>query len=374
MKNSVFPARPVMIGSEIYRNSRYGEGHPLSIERVTPVMDLTFLLGWADSQVFVDSPCATPEMISRYHDEDYVAAVQHAEKYQSVPEYFRDRYNLGTHGNPIFPEVYTRPATAAGASILAGKMLSEQTEGIIYSIGGGTHHAQKAKASGFCFFNDIVLGILEMLDNGIERVLYVDLDAHHGDGVQDAFVDDDRVFTISIHEEGRWPRTGDLTDRSSGAARNLPVPKGFNDSELNEIILKAILPLGLRFRPEAIVIQMGCDGLADDPQSKLELSNLALWKALKHLTQLASRVLVVGGGGYNPWATARAWSGVWATLNNIDPVINLPLEATDVLKSLTWKHSRGRNPPQHWYYSIADKPNCGIVRDAILTIIEEVLK
>ena len=214
----------------------------------------------------------------------------------------------------------------------------------------------------------------EMLDNGIERVIYVDLDAHHGDGVQDAFVDDDRVFTISIHEEGRWPRTGDLMDRASGAARNLPVPKGFNDSELNEIILKAILPLGLKFRPEAIVIQAGCDGLADDPQSKLELSNLALWKALKNLTQLAPRVLVVGGGGYNPWATARAWSGVWATLNNIDPVIDLPLEATDVLKSLTWKHSRGRNPPERWYSSIADKPNCGIVRDEIFTIIEEVLK
>ena len=374
MKVCSFPAKPIMIGSEIYRNSRYGEGHPLSIERVTPVMDLTFALGWANESVFIDSPIATFDMLTRFHDKKYVSAVIEAEKFQDVSDDIRELYNLGAGGNPIFPEVFTRPATAVGGAILAGQMLSENERGIIHSIAGGTHHAQKSKAYGFCFFNDVVLGILTMLDNGLERVLYVDLDAHHGDGVQDAFKDDHRVFTISIHEKDRWPRTGNLKDRASGFARNLPVPARFNDAELEAIISKAVVPLGLEFDPEAVVIQSGCDALSDDPQSKLELSNLALWNAVRRIVKLAPRVLVVGGGGYNPWATARAWSGVWATLNDINPNIDLPLEGVDILKSLTWNHSKGRNPPEHWFYTIADEANFGVVRDEISIAIEEVLK
>ena len=374
MKVCSFPSKPIMIGSEIYRNSRYGVGHPLSIERVTPVMDLTFALGWANESVFITSPIATFDMLTRYHDKKYVAAVIEAEKFQDVNDDIREQYNLGAGGNPIFPEVFTRPATAVGGTILAGQMLSGNERGIIHSIAGGTHHAQKSKAYGFCFFNDVVLGILTMLDNGLERVLYVDLDAHHGDGVQDAFKDDQRVFTISIHEKDRWPRTGNLKDRASGFARNLPVPAGFNDAELEAIISNAVVPLGLEFDPEAVVIQSGCDALSDDPQSKLELSNLALWNAVGQIVKLAPRVLVVGGGGYNPWATARAWSGIWATLNNINPNIDLPLEGVNILKSLTWNHSKGRNPPKHWFYTIADEANFGVVRDEISIAIEEVLK
>ena len=374
MKVCSFPSKPIMIGSEIYRNSRYGSGHPLSIERVTPVMDLTFALGWANESVFINSPIATFDMLTRFHDKKYVSAVIEAEKSQEVSDDIRELYNLGAGGNPIFPEVFTRPATAVGGAILAGKLLSENERGVIHSIAGGTHHAQKSKAYGFCFFNDVVLGILTMLDNGLERVLYVDLDAHHGDGVQDAFKDDQRVFTISIHEKDRWPRTGNLKDRASGFARNLPVPAGFNDAELEAIISNAVVPLGLEFDPEAVVIQSGCDALSDDPQSKLELSNLALWAAVGRIVKLAPRVLVVGGGGYNPWAAARAWSGIWATLNNINPNINLPLEGVNILKSLTWNHSKGRNPPKHWFCTIADKANFGVVRDEISIAIEEVLK
>ena len=374
MKVCSFPSKPIMIGSEIYRNSRYGSGHPLSIERVTPVMDLTFALGWANESVFITSPIATFDMLTRYHDKKYVAAVIEAEKSQNVNDDVRELYNLGVGGNPIFPEVFTRPATAVGGAILAGKLLSENERGVIHSIAGGTHHAQKSKAYGFCFFNDVVLGILTMLDNGLERVLYVDLDAHHGDGVQDAFKNDDRVFTISIHEKDRWPRTGNLKDRASGFARNLPVPAGFNDAELEAIIVNAVVPLGLEFDPEAVVIQSGCDALSDDPQSKLELSNLGLWNAVDRIVKLAPRVLVVGGGGYNPWATARAWSGVWAILNNINPNVDLPAEAINILKSLTWHHSKGRNPPKHWFYTIADKPNFGMIREEVTIAIEEVLK
>src|SRR5581483_7506323 len=139
------------------------------------------------------------------------------------------------------------------------------------------------------------------------------------DGVQDAFAGDPRVLMISIHEEGRWPRTGALADRAGGSARNLPVPSGLNDSELAWLVGRAVLPLARGFAPEVVVLQCGADALADDPMSRLELSNRALWAAVAALRDVAPRLLALGGGGYNPWAVARCWAGVWAVLAGIDP-------------------------------------------------------
>ena len=131
-----------MIGSEIYRSSRYGQHHPLSIHRVTPVMDLTRALGWLDDAVFVESPIATPEMLTRFHDPHYVAAIQQAERDGRVSETVKERYNIGRNGNPIFPEIFSRPAMACGASILAARALAGVERGVIHSLAGGTHHGR----------------------------------------------------------------------------------------------------------------------------------------------------------------------------------------------------------------------------------------
>ncbi len=374
MPATAFPDHPIMIGGEIYRVSRYGTRHPLSIHRVTPVMDLARALGWLDDARYLESPVATPEMLARFHDPAYIAAVEAAERDGRVSDTVKERFNIGRNGNPIFPEVFSRPATACGASIHAARLLASVDRGIIHSLAGGTHHGRPAMAYGFCFFNDPVLAILEMLDAGLERVLYVDLDAHHGDGVQDAFHHEERVLTISIHELDRWPRTGPLADRAGGMARNLPVPAGFNDSELDLIITEAVLPLGAAFRPDAVVIQSGCDGLDDDPQSKLGLSNGALARAVEHVAGLAPRVLVTGGGGYNPWAVARAWTLIWGRLNGLRAPSALSFAAETVLRALEWNHSRGRNPPEHWFSSLLDPPNWGPIRPEIRNVIAEVTK
>lgn len=368
-----FPRRPILIANEIYRHSVYGQRHPLSIQRVTPVLDIARALGWLASDQYLDCCQAGPEQLSRFHDTDYIAAVVEAERTRHVPEHVRDRYNIGRNGNPVFAEIFRRPATSSGASILAGSLLAGVERGVIHSLAGGTHHGRRAMAWGFCFFNDPVLGILAMLDRGLDRVAYVDLDAHHGDGVQDAFHHDDRVLTISIHEDGRWPRTGAVDDRAGGAARNLPVPRGTNDSEFELLIERAVVPLVDRFFPDALVIQTGADGLADDPQAKLELSNRALWRAVERLVPCAPRVLVVGGGGYNPWSVARAWTGIWAVLNGIDPDVPTQGAAEAVLRGLVWNHSKGRNPPEHWFTTLADRPNPGPVREEIHRLAEAVL-
>lgn len=368
-----FPARPVMVGNEIYRHSVYGQRHPLSIQRVTPALDIARAQGWLDDACYLECRHAEPAQLHRFHDPDYVAAVVEAERTRNVPEAVRERYNIGRNGNPVFAEIFRRPATSSGASILAGAALAQVERGLIHSLAGGTHHGRRDMAWGFCFFNDPVLGILAMLDHGLERVAYVDLDAHHGDGVQDAFHDDHRVLTVSIHEDGRWPKTGALTDRAGGTARNLPAPPGLNDSEFGLLVGSAVVPLVQRFFPDALVIQTGADGLADDPQAKLELSNRALWDAVAALIPTAPRVLVVGGGGYNPWSVARAWAGIWATVNGIDPSGPIAPSTERVLRDLTWNHSRGRNPPEHWFTTLADRPNPGAVRDSIHRIVDAVL-
>ncbi len=367
---------PVMIGSEIYRSSSYGSRHPLAIPRVSTVIDLCRALSWLPEERYIDSPRANAAELARFHDPDYVAAVQQVELRQQADAEQKQRYNLGVAGNPIYPEVFRRPATAAGASLLAGKLL--RRGGIVHSPAGGTHHARADRASGFCYFNDPVLAVLSLLDNGCGRVFYLDVDAHHGDGVQLAFEQEPRVFTLSIHENGRWPMKpedpfGSLQDRGGGQARNLPVPPGFNDSEMAYLLEAAVLPLIEAFEPDALVLQCGCDGLEDDPLSRLGLSNLALWRVVRAVRRLAPRLLVLGGGGYNPWAVGRCWTGVWAQLNDQPVPDRLPPEAEEVLRGLSWRHSKGRNPPGAWFTTLADQPRVGPVREEVRRLAHAVL-
>ncbi|NNG03348.1 MAG: acetoin utilization protein AcuC [Inquilinus sp.] len=364
-------AHPLLIGSEIYRTSSYGRKHPLAIPRVSTAIDLSRAMGWLPDGQYLDSPTATPDQLARFHDPDYIRAVRDAERDQRLDPERRARYHLGKIDNPIFAEIFGRPATAAGGSILAAEVLAEG--GIVYSPAGGTHHGRADRASGFCYFNDPVLGILALLDQGLERIYYVDVDAHHGDGVEDAFATDDRVLTVSVHEGGRWPYTGAVEDRAGGMARNLPVPEGFNDSEMDAILERVLLPLGRTFRPQAVVLQCGADGLADDPLSRLALSNRALWRVVAALRDLAPRCLVLGGGGYNPWTVGRCWAGVWAVLNGIDPPETAPA-AEPVLRALSWHRAAGRHPPEPWLTTIADRPRPGPVRDAVIAVIDSTLR
>jgi acetoin utilization protein AcuC len=343
----VVMSRPLFIGSEIYRNSTYGKGHPLAVPRVSTTIDLCRALGWLPDAVYREAPMATVAQVTRFHDPAYVAALAHAEATQRVSEEDKVRHFIG----------------AAGGVLLAAQLTAGG--GIVYSPGGGTHHGRADRASGFCYLNDPVLGILSWLDQGISPVAYVDIDAHHGDGVQDAFAGDARVMTISVHEEGRWPRTGAAEDRAGGSARNFPVPAGFNDSEMRALLMGAILPCVRALKPAAIFLQCGADALDEDPLSKLSLSNNAHWSVVSALRGIAPRMIVTGGGGYNPWTVARCWAGVWATLNDYDIPGSLPAAAQAVLRPLVYNRAAGRNPPEHWFTTLRDTPREGMVRPEI---------
>jgi len=360
---------PRLIGSEIYRRSSYGGRHPLAIPRVSLMLDLVRALGWVSDGAYVEASPASAAELARFHDAAYIAAVERAERDQRVDAVVSERHHIGRAGNPVYPEVFSRPATACGATLAAVDMLlsGPDAPAVVHSPAGGTHHGRRDRAAGFCYFNDPVLGILHLLDRGLSRVLYLDLDAHHGDGVQDAFRDEPRVLTISIHERDRWPYTGGLADQGP-SWRNLPVPPGFHDSELAFLIDEAVVPLGEAFAPEVVVIQTGADGLADDPMSKLALSNRALWRVVARLRTLAPRVLVLGGGGYNPWAVARCWAGIRGMVAGFEIPERLPEPAERLLRAVEWRHRLARNPQAHWFTALADPPNEGAVRAEIPAI------
>ena len=355
---------PLFFGSEIYRGSSYGGHHPLRVPRVSTVMDLSRALGWLPAAQYRTSPRAKPAALTLWHDPDYVAALQAAEARQWVSDETRATYGLGTGSNPVFPEIYRRPATAAGASMLAAELLRDG--GVIYHPAGGTHHGMPARASGFCYLNDPVLGMLRLRRLGVGRIAYVDIDAHHPDGVEHAFAADPETLLISVHEERRWPFTGALTDRGVGNVFNLPVPRGLNDSEMRLIAEALILPLVAGFRAEAIVLQCGADAVEEDPLSRLTLSNNAHWEIVAALRPLAPRYLVTGGGGYNPWSVGRLWTGVWATLAGHEIPERLDGAAEAVLRALRFEgNSRGRNPPEAWFTTLRDPRREGPIRDEI---------
>ncbi len=366
------PARPLYIGSEIYRHSSYGPKHPLAVPRVSVCTDLCRALGWLPDAVYRDAPMASEAALARFHDPAYLAALRRAEATQAVTAEDRGRYRLGAEGNAIYPEMYRRPAISAGGVLLAAKLTAEG--GIVHCPGGGTHHGRRDRASGFCFVNDPVLGLLAWLDRGLERIVYLDIDAHHGDGVQDAFHADPRVFTISLHEAGRWPFSGTAEDRAGGAARNFPVPEGCNDSEFRLLLEAAVLPLIAAFRPQAIMVQAGADALAEDPLARLALSNNAHVTAVQAAMGLAPRLVVLGGGGYNPWTVGRCWAGIWGALNGFVPPDRLPPEAEAVLRALRFDRAAGRAPPEHWFTTLRDAPREGPVRPGIERLAARALK
>jgi acetoin utilization protein AcuC len=355
---------PIFIGARIYRGSSYGAHHPLSIPRVPTVMDLCRDLGWLPPERYRTSPCAKPAALTGFHTDAYIDALQQAEATQRADL----TYDLGTLSNPVFPEVYRRPATAAGGGLLAADHV--RNGGVAYNPGGGTHHGLPDRANGFCYINEPVLTIQRLLAMGLKRIAYIDIDAHHCDGVAVAFDGSAQVQMISIHEDRRWPFTGGLDDTAGGAAINIPVPRGFNDTEFDLILNEVILPAVGQQRPDAIYLQCGADAVTEDPLSRLTLSNRCHVQAVDALRSLAPRLIVSGGGGYNPWSVGRAWTCVWATLAGYEIPDHLPDTASDILRGLHW--TRKAQPSKALLTTLLDPPRHGVVSDQVRHAVDTV--
>ena len=350
--------RPLFIGSDTFGRAAFGGNHPLNFVRHSAVVDLARIMGWLSDDDFRTIMPANAEQLARFHDRAYIRALQYADSAGRVEADVRNRYQIGTFENPLFPGVYERAATTVGGSILAAELALEGH--VTFHPSGGTHHGRTDRACGFCYFNDPVFAILTFLDAGLERVLYVDLDAHHGDGVEYAFFDDERVVTLSVHEEQRWPYSGSSSYPDSGAY-NFLAPQGFNDTELEYLLHNAVLPIAAAFQPEALVLCCGADSLAGDPLSKMQLSNVSLWAAVERLLAPGHPTVIVGGGGYNPWTVARYWAGMWGRISGHAIPAELPDAAIELLGEMHCDLVDAEDVDSSWLCTMSDSPYPGPV-------------
>ena len=360
---------PVFVGSEAFRRPAFGDHHPLKIIRHSAVMDLARILGWLSDENFRACEPATVEQLLEFHDRAYLKALKHAEKTGRVEREVRELYQIGTLENPLFEGLFDRAARTVGGSILAAELALQGHT--VFHPSGGTHHGRADRACGFCYFNDPVFAVKTFLDAGIEHVFYVDLDAHHGDGVEIAFFDEQRVTTLSIHEDYRWPYSGS-TSYPEHKAYNVPVPKGFNDTELDYVVQHAVLPLAARGGSQALVICCGADCLAGDPLSTMMLSNVALWDAVDQLLALELPTVIVGGGGYNPWTVTRYWAGLWGRISGQDIPGVLPEAAVDLLQGMECDLVDEEDVDPAWHTTLADAPNPGPVRDSVKSLADSI--
>lgn len=355
-------SQPVLIGNQVYACSGFGSEHPLAMPKTAPTIALIKLFDWFDPASYIECREAIPRRIKEFHDPDYVDAAFDAETSQTVSKHVRLQYGLGSPDNPIFPNVIHRAAVACGAALTAADYIAKGIS--VYSPLGGAHHAEPARASGFGYFNDIVLGILKLQDAGFERIAYVDLDAHHGNAVEDAFSFNRNVLTISIHQENCWPYTGVESDPGYGVI-NIPVPAGFNDTELSFLMNEVVIQKMDDFRPDVIVVQAGSDSLEADLMMDLGLSNGAYFNAIKSLRDRVDRIWITGGGGYNPWAVVPCWAGIWCVLNDKNYTVPLPAGAAKTVSDIIRRWPTVCEPPPDWLSSLLDTPRPGPIRDIL---------
>ena len=359
-------AAPFFVGNEIFRQPAFGANHPLNLVRHAAVVDLLRLLGWLDETQFRECRPATVDQLLEFHTRAYVRALQYADATGTVDPDVRERFQVGTLENPLFPGLFARASMTVGGSILSAQLACRGH--VVFHPSGGTHHGRADRASGFCYFNDPVFAILTLLREGRERVVYIDFDAHHGDGVEDAFLEEERVVTISIHEAERWPFSG-THSRPGQGAWNMAVPHGINDSEFELVVAEFVMPLVASSGADALVLCCGADCLAGDPLSKMELSNVALWDAVDGLIGMGLPTVILGGGGYNPWTLTRYWAGMWGRICRREFPERLPEAATDYLSAMECDLIDEDEVQDAWLTTLADSPNRGPVRDAIRSLL-----
>jgi len=304
----------------------FGPNHAFHPIRQELTIDLVTRAGLVDQAHIVPPRPATDEELLLFHRREYVEVVKAAGN--ATPRIALPSHGLGTGDNPAFLRMHEAAAVRVGATLDAVRRVVENEAEHCANFGGGLHHALRDKASGFCIYNDIGVAIAYLRKELDCKVAYIDLDAHHGDGVQWGFYDDPDVLTISIHESGRYlfPGTGDVDEigegHGKGACINIPLlPHTDGESWLE--CLEAVVPEALdAFRPDIVISQHGCDAHRLDPLTHLAVSTEAMERAATLIHRLAhehsgGRWVALGGGGYAHWQVVpRAWGLVWATLTD----------------------------------------------------------
>lgn len=263
------------------------------------------------------------ELLYLFHDPDYIRLLKKADQGD-----FDDGMlfaGLGSGDNPVFRGMYQFSLLVSGATRQGALLVAENQAHMAFNPVGGLHHAGKDQASGFCYVNDIAIAVHELLKRGL-RIACIDIDVHHGNGVQDAFYDTDRVLTVSIHESGEtiYPGTGFENEIGTGSGKgfnvNIPLAVG-SDDEVHSYAFEAVVPpLVEKFKPDIVFAQIGADTHKDDPLGHLNLTSRGYKRAVAIINSFSPRLVVTGGGGYNVHKAASLWTLAWSVLTGLKPI------------------------------------------------------
>lgn len=332
MKKAVFVYSPEQLGY------KFSESHPFNHKRLTLTMDLLKKINALNEDHIIPARIATDEEIALAHDIKYIEVVKQAGMGLLTPEQTA-HYGIGTEDTPIFPHMHEASSILVGGTLQAVDAVMQGKSRHALNLGGGLHHGFFSKASGFCIYNDSSVAIRYLRQKYNVRVLYVDTDAHHGDGVQWAFYDDPNVCTLSIHETGRYlfPGTGNITERGSGKGYgttfNFPVDAFTEDDSFLMIYENALKEIFEYFKPDVVFTQNGADAHYLDPLTHL-CGTMKIYQEIPKLVHKLAheycdgRWIAVGGGGYDIWRVVpRAWSYIWTEMNDLPaPSGSLPKE------------------------------------------------
>ncbi|KAE8210751.1 hypothetical protein CF327_g5422 [Tilletia walkeri] len=305
----------------------YGERHPMKPARLTLTNRLVMGYGLHNYMDVYTPRTATRPEIEAFHDSDYIEFLSTVTPTTPVSSAF-NRYNFADDC-PVFDGMYDFCCSYSGASLAGARKLTAGATDIAINWSGGLHHAKKSEASGFCYVNDIVLAILELLKYH-PRVLYIDIDIHHGDGVQEAFYNSNRVLTVSFHKYGNdfFPCTGALSEIGTGLGKhfslNVPLQDGIDDASYVWLFKSVMEPIITTFRPQSIVLQCGADSLGLDRLGCFNLSVAAHGECVRFIKSFGLPLLVLGGGGYTIRNVARCWTYETAVLTGCNVPDTLP--------------------------------------------------
>lgn len=330
----------------------YGDQHPFKVQRYRLARDLMGAYGLLDLPGMTEvrpRPVGEKELLGAHS----AAYLDRLREFSAASEPRADfRYGLGDVENPIFPGVYDWACLGVSGTLEAARLVTEEGFAAAFNPLGGYHHAQKGRASGFSYLNDAVVAINYLRERG-KRVVYLDLDAHHGDGVQNAFYDCDRVLTISLHESGVYffPGTGFENETGEGKGRgfsvNLPLLAHTDDALFMKAFDEIAFPLIAAFDPDVMVTQLGADTFRTDPLTRLEVTTHAYSYIMRKLRALEIPWVGVGGGGYDQMNVARAWTIAWGIMNDRELPPRLPASFVRLIAQLGYPH-RMLLDAMHW--------------------------
>ena len=284
---------------------------------------------------------ATTEELALLHTREYISAVKDLSMNRDST--IANKFGFSTSGdNPVYERMYDAALLSTGSTMLAANLIAENQVDRAFNISGGLHHAAPDRASGFCIFNDPALAIKFLLNSG-KRVAYIDIDAHHGDGVQNAFYDNDQVLTISLHESGHYlfPGTGFVNESglppAVGYAVNIPLFPYTGDDVYVEIFKSLVSPLVRAFKPDVLITQLGIDSYHTDPLTHLQLTTRGFLDVIQLFSEMELPWLALGGGGYDVGAVARCWSLAYGQMIGLTLPTSIPtdlvqLTGTDQLR------------------------------------------